>query len=112
MQNDKEFLMRMHQRAAEIEAQAVRRRIRFVQILSASAGIAAVIAIALMMPDTGIGTDMQAISMQASIFSDNRSLGYIVTGLLAFMLGVGVTLLCYKLKQYNQNKENKNDRDD
>ena len=45
----------------------------------------------------------------ASIFHGGAALGYIVIGLLAFLLGVCVTVLCFRLRQMNreddQNKE-------
>ena len=44
-----------------------------------------------------------------SIFQSSAALGYIVIGLLAFLLGVCVTVLCFRLRQMNreddQNKE-------
>ena len=112
MQNDTEFLERMHQRSAELEAQAAHRRARFSQIITAVSGIAAVIVLALMVPDVLLAPDSQPIFMQASIFAENSMLSYIVTGILAFMLGIGVTLLCFKLKQYYEDKNKQHDRED
>ncbi len=110
MQDESQFLERVHQRAAEIEKQSVRRRIRVIQSVSAAAGLAAVIMMALMMPKVLPETELNPVTMQASVFSGSRSLGYIVVGVLAFMLGAGVTLLCLKLRQYFVKQEDKHDR--
>ena len=37
--------------------------------------------------------------MAASMFGGSAALGYIVIGLLAFVLGVCVTILCFRLRQ-------------
>lgn len=110
MQDESLFLERVHQRAAEIEKQSARRRMYMIQSLSAAAGMAAVIMMALMMPKVLPETELNPVTMQASIFSGNRSLGYIVVGVLAFMLGAGVTLLCLKLRQHFVKQEDKHDR--
>ena len=42
-----------------------------------------------------------------SIFTNGYSLGYVVVGILAFLLGISVTILCSKINQ--KNKKEKND---
>lgn len=111
MQDELLFLERVHQRAAEIEKQRIRRRIRLIRTASAAAGAAAVVIIALLMPKVLPEADMNPVTMQASIFSGSRSLGYIVVGLFSFMLGISVTVLCFKLKQYFGKQEEPHDRD-
>ena len=53
--------------------------------------------------------DYSGFETAASIFHSGVALGYIVIGLLAFLLGVCVTVLCFRLRQMNreddQNKE-------
>ena len=53
--------------------------------------------------------DYSGFETAASIFHGGAALGYIVIGLLAFLLGVCVTVLCFRLRQMNreddQNKE-------
>ena len=41
----------------------------------------------------------------ASIFHGGAALGYIVIGLLAFLLGVCVTVLCFRLRQMSREGE-------
>ena len=46
--------------------------------------------------------DYSGFEMTASIFHGGAALGYIVIGLLAFLLGVCVTVLCFHLRQMNR----------
>ena len=56
--------------------------------------------------------DYSGFETAASIFHSGAALGYIVIGLLAFLLGVCVTVLCFRLRQMNhedrQDKESEN----
>ena len=63
---------------------------------------------------SGIAASIQAgdysgFETAASMYGGGAALGYIVIGLLAFLLGVCVTVLCFRLRQMNreddQNKE-------
>ena len=40
-----------------------------------------------------------------SVFHSSAALGYIVIGLLAFLLGVCVTILCFRLRQLEREDE-------
>ena len=77
-----------------------------------AACLALLIGASLAMP--GIAANIQTgdysgFETAASIFHSGTALGYIVIGLLAFLLGVCVTVLCFRLRQMNreddQNKE-------
>ena len=46
--------------------------------------------------------DYSGFETAASIFHGGVALGYIVIGLLAFLLGVCVTVLCFRLRQMNR----------
>ena len=46
--------------------------------------------------------DDSCFETAASIFNGSAALGYIVIGLLAFLLGVCVTILCFRLRQMNR----------
>ena len=112
MQDETLFLERVHQRAAEIERQSSRRKLYLTHAVSAAAGIAAVIFTALMIPNALPETEQVPVTMQASIFSESGSLGYIVVGIIAFMLGAGVTLLCIRLRQYFAKQEAQKEQHD
>ena len=53
--------------------------------------------------------DYAGFETAASMYGGGAALGYIVIGLLAFLLGVCVTILCFRIRQMNreddQNKE-------
>lgn len=46
------------------------------------------------------GTVPRPDGMSASIFTDHGALSYIVTGLLAFCLGVSFTIFCFRLRKH------------
>lgn len=55
----------------------------------------------------GIAASIQAgdyagFGTAASMYGDGEALGYIVIGLLAFLLGVCVTVLCFRLRQISR----------
>ena len=112
--------MRSHEeRVAEtkrrIAARQREKRLRRNTIAMASAVaacLALLIGVSLAMP--GIAASIQTgdysgFETAASIFHGGAALGYIVIGLLAFLLGVCVTVLCFRLRQMSreddQNKE-------
>ena len=105
--------MRSHEeRVAEtkrrIAARQREKRLRRDTITMASAVaacLALLIGASLAMP--GIATSIQTgdysgFETAASIFHGGAALGYIVIGLLAFLLGVCVTVLCFRLRQMNR----------
>ena len=105
--------MRSHEeRVAEtkrrIAARQREKRLRRNTITMASAVaacLALLIGASLAMP--GIATRIQAgnysgFETAASIFHGGAALGYIGIGLLAFLLGVCVTVLCFRLRQMSR----------
>lgn len=60
---------------------------------------------------------LQKYKAAASIFGDGTGAGYILIALIAFVLGVCITVFCYRIRRYvehsNRSKndqEEKNDR--
>ena len=99
-------------RIAQIEREKRRRRNTITMASAVAACLALLIGASLAMP--GIAANIQTgdysgFETAASIFHGGAALGYIVIGLLAFLLGVCVTVLCFRLRQMNreddQNKE-------
>ena len=97
---------------AKMERENQRRRNTITMASAVAACLALLIGASLAMP--GIAANIQAgdysgFETAASIFHSGTALGYIVIGLLAFLLGVCVTVLCFRLHQMNreddQNKE-------
>ena len=81
-----------------------RRRSRAVVISAAFVSIAVILNLAFIMPATmehfmsPNGID----EMKGSILSGSPIIGYIVIGIIAFMLGAAVTLLCFKTRAFHQ----------
>ena len=53
--------------------------------------------------------DYSGFETAASIFHGGAALGYIIIGLLAFLLGVCVTVLCFRLRQMNREDDQNNE---
>ena len=112
MRSHEERVAETKRRIAKIERKNRLRRDKITMISAAAACLALLVGVCLAMP--GIATNIQTgdysgFETAASIFHGGAALGYIVIGLLAFLLGVCVTVLCFRLRQMNreddQNKE-------
>ncbi len=103
-----ERLAAAKRRARELQRQ---RRSRMTALGGAAACLAVILGLALAMPSITArfsGADYGG-GMTASIFSGG-SLGYLVVGLLAFALGVCVTMLCLRLRRYERDEDDKERR--
>ena len=112
MRSHEERVVEAKRRIAKIEREKRRRRDTITIASAVAACLALLIGASLAMP--GIATriqtgDYSGFETAASIFHGGAALGYIVIGLLAFLLGVCVTVLCFRLRQMSreddQNKE-------
>lgn len=86
------------------------RRARLTDGLFIAAGFVLVIGLGLWMPRMVEGFTHQPITHAggaARLLSENSALGYVVTALLAFALGICLTVLLYRLR-----KRRKKDDDD
>ena len=111
MRTNEERIAAMHKRAAELEKENRQRRVRIIQAVSAAACFAAVIVPAFFMPGFSqvLVSGSSQGSMSASIFSESSALGYIVIGILAFLLGAAVTIFCFLLKKWQKDKDPEDD---
>ena len=111
--NGRESQMRSHEervaetkrRIAQIEREKRVRRNTITMASAVAACLVLLIGASLAMP--GIAASIQTgdysgFETAASIFHSGAALGYIVIGLLAFLLGVCVTVLCFRLRQMNR----------
>lgn len=112
MRTNEERIQAMHTRATELDRQRRVRQVRIMQSAGAVVSFAAVIMIALFMPKlpavgTGSPEDpaVPTGGMSASIFGDSAALGYIVIALIAFLLGVALTIFCFRLRQWQEHKD-------
>ena len=105
MRSHEERIAEAKRRIAKIEREKRRRRDTITIASAVAACLALLIGASLAMP--GIAASIQTgdysgFETAASIFHSGAALGYIVIGLLAFLLGVCVTVLCFRLRQMNR----------
>ena len=105
MRSHEERLAETKRRIAKIEQEKRRRRNVITMASAVAACLALLVGASLAMP--GIAASIQTgeysgFETAASIFHGGAALGYIVIGLLAFLLGVCVTVLCFRLRQMNR----------
>ena len=105
MRSHEERVAETKRRIAKIEREKRRRRNTITMASAVAACLALLIGASLAMP--GIAASIQTgnysgLETAASIFHGGAALGYIVIGLLAFLLGVCVTVLCFRLRQMNR----------
>ena len=112
MRSLEERVVETKRRIAARQREKRRRRNTITMVSAVAACLALLIGASLAMP--GIAASIQTgdysgFETAASIFHSGAALGYIIIGLLAFLLGVCVTVLCFRLRQMNreddQNKE-------
>ena len=112
MRSHEERVAETKRRIAKIEREKRRRRNTVTMASAVAACLALLIGASLAMP--GIAASIQTgdysgFETAASIFHGGAALGYIVIGLLAFLLGVCVTFLCFRLRQMS--REDGHDRE-
>ena len=112
MRSHEERVAETKRRIAKMEREKRRRRNTITMASAVAACLALLIGASLAMP--GIATRIQAgnysgFETAASIFHGGAALGYIGIGLLAFLLGVCVTVLCFRLRQMNQEDDQNNE---
>ena len=115
MRSHEERVAETKRRIAKIEREKRLRRNTIAMASAVAACLALLIGASFAMP--GIAASIQAgdyagFETAASMYGGGAALGYIVIGLLAFLLGVCVTILCFRLRQMNhedrQDKESEN----
>ena len=105
MRSHEERVAEAKRRIAKIEREKRLRRNTITMASAVAACLVLLIGASLTMP--GIAAKIQTgdysgFETAASIFHGGAALGYIVIGLLAFLLGVCVTVLCFRLRQMNR----------
>ena len=105
MRSHEERVAETKRRIAQIEREKRLRRNTVTMASAVAACLALLIGASLAMP--GIAARAQAgdyagFETAASMYGGGAALGYIVIGLLAFLLGVCVTVLCVRLRQMSR----------
>ena len=102
MRSHEERVAETKRRIAKMEREKRLRRNTITMASAVAACLALLIGASLAMP--GIAAHIQTgdysgFETAASMYGGGAALGYIVIGLLAFLLGVCVTILCFRLRQ-------------
>ena len=105
MRSHEERVAETKRRIAKIEREKRLRRNTLAMASAVAACLALLIGASFAMP--GIAAKIQTgdysgFETAASMYGGSAALGYIVIGLLAFLLGVCVTVLCFRLRQMNR----------
>ena len=105
MRSHEERVAETKRRIAKMEREKRLRRDKITMISAVAACLALLIGASLAMP--GIAANIQTgnysgFETAASMYGGGAALGYIVIGLLAFILGVCVTVLCFRLRQMSR----------
>ena len=112
MRSHEERVAETRRRIAKIEREKRLRRDKITMISAVAACLALLIGASFAMP--GIAASIQTgdyagFETAASMYGGGAALGYIVIGLLAFLLGVCVTVLCFRLHQMNREDDQNNE---
>ena len=105
MRSHEERVAEAKRRIAKIEREKRLRRNTITMASAVAACLVLLIGASFAMP--GIAAKIQTgdysgFETAASMYGGSAALGYIVIGLLAFLLGVCVTVLCFRLRQMNR----------
>ena len=105
MRSHEERVAETKRRIAKMEREKRLRRNTITMVSAVAACLALLIGASLAMP--GIAASIQTgdyagFETAASMYGGGAVLGYIVIGLLAFLLGVCVTVLCFRLRQMSR----------
>ena len=105
MRSHEERVAEAKRRIAKMEREKQRRRNTVTMVSAVAACLVLLIGASFAMP--GIAAKIQTgdysdFETAASMYGGSAALGYIVIGLLAFLLGVCVTVLCFRLRQMNR----------
>ena len=112
MRSHEERVAETKRRIAKIEREKRLRRNTIAMASAVAACLALLIGASLAMP--GIAASIRTgnysgFETTASMYGGGAALGYIVIGLLAFLLGVCVTVLCFRLRQMNREDDQNNE---
>ena len=108
MRSNEERIAEVKRRIAEKEYKKRLRREWAAAICCVAACLAVIAGVSLSMPDIVSQIEMGTASnfeTTATMLGGSSAPGYIVVGLLAFVLGVCVTVLCFRIRRLNEEEQ-------
>ena len=115
MRTNEERAGLIHMRTAKIKRERQKRKQRALDMICIAACLILIIGIGSFLPDWVVGIpggEVHHASGAASLVGSHAALGYILMGLMAFLLGVCVTMLLYRLHRRNERKQRENSNDE
>ena len=111
MRTNEERTGLIHKRTAELKRERQKRKPLALDMLCIAACLILVVGIGSFLPDWVVGVpggEVHHASGAASLVGSHAALGYILMGLMAFLLGVFVTVLLYRLHRRNEREQREN----
>ena len=105
MRTTDELLTAVHKRSKEMKCEKAQRRDYILAVGSVAACLVLIVGASLAMPgllSQVASSEYSYTGPAASVFAGSTAVGFILIGLLAFALGVCVTVLCYMLRRRRQ----------
>lgn len=109
MRTNEERVAAVKSRAARLERKNRLRQKRLLALACVCASLAVIVGVALALPQLEMHWRGAAYQTTASIFVDSAAAGYVLIALLAFALGVCVTVLCFRLRVFHEESEEDSD---
>ncbi len=107
MRSNEQRIDALHKRAAELKKSSMLIRTWVLGAASVACSFALLMLLVNWMPGTADTlAPGEPSGMSGSIFSENGFLGYLVTALIAFLLGISVTMFCFCLKKRQEKQNN------
>ena len=112
MRSNEEMLRAVHERAAALDRAKRKKRRLLMESGVVALALALIVLLASAMPSLQERwTPDATLSLQASALTDSGMLGFVVVGILAFLLGVAVTVFCVLLRDKRDREDDRRDRD-
>ena len=112
MRSREERVRAVRCRVAQMRRQ---RRLRAITVGAVAASVLLITVLAVQIPEkirAMAGNEVECVQGAASVFRNSGAAGYVVVGLLAFVLGVGVTVLCTRIREMEKEKADAEERED
>ena len=115
MRSHEERVAAVKRRIAQEEQKKRLRRSRVITAGSAAACLALIAGISVWMPgvmEHAAADGYAGFGAAASMFAGSPAAGYLIVGLLSFLLGVCVTALCFRIRRFQREDGEKGERGD
>lgn len=115
MRSHEERIAEVKRRIVEKERQKGRQRRQIAAVLGVAACLAVIVGASFAMP--GISEQIvqgtpSGFETAGTILGGNTVPGYIIIGLLAFLLGVCVTILCFRIRRLDKEEQTEDQKGD